>query len=84
MAFSACTGNFQAQILVVAFAWEDAKGTFGERQRIERKGVCAIEAEKLQLEMAKSAAKSSVRFSTAGCQQFSVNTLLCDTLGLAQ
>ena len=46
------------------------------------KGVRAIDARNSQLENGSNAAKPSVR--APGCQQMSVNTLLCDALGLAE
>ena len=48
----------------------------GERQSIAEKGVRAIDARNSQLENGSNAAKTSVRAS--------VNTLLCDTSGLAE
>ena len=54
----------------------------GERQSIAQKGVRAIDAENPHLEMIRMLQKSV--FALPGCQQTSVNTLLCDTLGLAE
>ena len=53
----------------------------GERQSIAQKGVRAIDARNSQLEMAQVLQKPV--FALPGCQQMSVNTLLCDTLALA-
>ena len=52
----------------------------GERQSIGQKGVRAIDAENPHLEMIQMLQKPV--FALPGCQQMSVNTLLCDTLGL--
>ena len=51
-------------------------------QSIAQKGVRIIAARNSQLENGSNAAKASVR--APGCQRMSVNTLLCDTLGLAE
>ena len=56
-------------------------GKVGERQSIAQKGVRAIDARNSQLENGSRAAKTSVRASGLS---MSVNTLLCDTLGLAE
>ena len=50
---------------------------FGGRQSIAQKGVRAI----AHLEMAQMLQKAV--FALPGCREMSVNTLLCDTLGLA-
>ena len=52
----------------------------GERQSIEPRGVRAIDARKLQLEMAQVLQKPV--FVLPGSQQMSVNTLSSDALGL--
>ena len=49
-----------------------------ERQSIAQKGVRAIDARNSWLENGSNAAKTSVR------ERMSVNTLLCDTLGLTE
>ena len=57
-------------------------GTFlGERQSIAQKGVRAIDARNSWLENGSDA--SEPVFVLPGCQRTNVNTLLCDTLGLA-
>ena len=56
--------------------------TLGERQSIAQKGVRAIDARNSWLEMAQMLQKPL--FALPGCQRTSVNTLLCDTLGLAE
>ena len=53
----------------------------GERQSIAQKCFRATDARNLQLKMAQMLRKTV--FALPGCQQMSVNTLLCDTLGLA-
>ena len=53
----------------------------GERQSIAQKGVRAIDARNWQLDMAQMLQKPV--FALPGCQRMSVNTLLCDSLGLA-
>ena len=53
----------------------------GEQKGIPQKGVRVVAAETLQLEMAKARLKPM--FALLGCQQINVNTLWCDTLGLA-
>ena len=53
----------------------------GEHQSIALKGVRAIDARNSQLEMAQMLQKPV--FALPGCQRMNVNTLLCDTLGLA-
>ena len=53
----------------------------GERQSIAQKRVRAIEARNSKLEMAQMLQEPV--FALPGCQRMSVNTLLCDTLGLA-
>ena len=54
----------------------------GERRSIAQKGVRAIDARSSQLEMGKMLQKPV--FALPGCQPISVNTLVCDTLGLAR
>ena len=54
----------------------------GERQSITQKGVRAIDALNLQLEMAQ--VLQTPVFALPGCQRMSVNSRLCDTLGLAE
>ena len=46
--------------------------------------VRAIEARNPQLEMAQMLQQKKSVFSLPGCQQMSVNTLLCDAFGLAE
>ena len=56
---------------------------FGESAKsgdIAQKGVRAIEAERTQPDMAELLPKPV--FALLGCQQISLNTLLCDALGL--
>ena len=53
----------------------------GERQSIAQKGVRAIDARNSQLDMAQMLQNRMVVLP--GCQRMSVNTFLCDTLGLA-
>ena len=50
-------------------------------QSIAQKAVRAIDARNSQLEMGLMLQKPV--FALPGCQRMSVNTLLCDTLGLA-
>ena len=58
-------------------------GRFNGRARKYRtKGVRAIDARNSHLEMAQVLQKPV--FALPGCQRMSVNTLLCDTLGLAE
>ena len=54
----------------------------GERLGIAQKGVRAVETRKPRLEMAQSATK--LVFALPGYQQISVNTLVCDSLGLSE
>ena len=53
----------------------------GERQGIAQKSVRTIDPEKSGLEIAKMLQKPV--FALLGCWPISVNTLLCDTFGLA-
>ena len=60
----------------------NAEAKMGERQCIAQKGVRAIDARNSWLEKNGLHAAKPV-FALPGCQRTSVNTLLCDTLGLA-
>ena len=53
-----------------------------ERQSIAQKGVHTIDARIRSSKMAQMMQKPV--FALPGCQRMSVNTLLCDTLGLAE
>ena len=55
----------------------------GERQRIAQKGVHAIDARNFAARNGSSAVKTQCSRSRA-VNAMSVNTLLCDTLGLAE
>ena len=55
---------------------------FGRAPSIAQEGVRAIDARNSQLEMAQML--QIPVFALPGCQRMSVNTLLCDTLGLAE
>ena len=58
------------------------KHSLGERQSIAQKGVRAFDARNSWLENGSKMLQKPV-FALPGCQRTSVNTLVCDTLGLA-
>ena len=77
--FSFCR-DFRASSGKKHFAEKQIRlGCLGERQSIPQKGVRAIDARNSQPDMAQVPV-----FALPGCQRMSVNTLLCDTLRLAE